>query len=252
MLQIYKRFQYLATIHLSIQFPIMLTADKKVSAFLLSLQIFLKQTSMRRKRYNEWTVTAKSWPLTTSAMSVIVTVTSLVWSGHQINWLHSFLGLPLLCLLLTWSLYTFMYPVLRRNFATNSIAHILWTFISAVATSYIATGTMVWSVLLAILPIGLITAGITHGKSKVSAYVYAFDMLFPFLYTAVLSIIGIFPLTTIITFMTVPVACACTKTMFNSLEGGPHLTKDLGARTANFLHMFSILLSVAFAIARFI
>ena len=207
---------------------------------------------MRRKRYNEWTVTAKSWPLTTSAMSVIVTVTSLVWCGHEIKWLHAFLGLPLLCLFLTWGLYTFMYPVLRRNFATNSIAHIVWTFISAVVTSFICTSAMKWEVLLAILPIGLITAGITHGKNKTSAYVYAFDMLFPFLYTAVLSIIGIFPLTTIIVFMTLPVACACSKTMFNSIEGGPHLTKDLGARTANLLHSFSILFAVAFAIARFI
>lgn len=207
---------------------------------------------MRRKRYNEWTVTAKSWPLTTSAMSVIVTVTSLVWFGYDINWRHAFLGLPLLCLALTWALYTFMYPVLRRNFATNSIAHLLWTFISAVSTSFIATGVMKWDVLLAILPIGLITAGITHGKNKVSAYVYAFDLLFPFLYTAILSIVGIFPMTTIIVFMTVPVACACAKTMFNSIEGGTHLTKDLGARTANLLHSFSILLAVAFAVARFI
>ena len=30
------------------------------------------------------------------------------------------------------------------------------------------------------------------------------------------------------------------------------LTKDLGARTANLLHMFSMLLAVAFAVARYI
>ena len=39
---------------------------------------------------------------------------------------------------------------------------------------------------------------------------------------------------------------------FNSIEGGAHLTRDLGARTANLLNLYSVLLTLAFAVARFI
>ena len=65
-------------------------------------------------------------------------------------------------------------------------------------------------------------------------------------YVAVLTFIGIFPMTSIMVFLTIAIAIGCSKTIVNSIEGGAHLTRDLGARTANLLHLFSILLAVAF------
>ena len=57
---------------------------------------------------------------------------------------------------------------------------------------------------------------------------------------------------TVIGFMTITSALGCSKTMVNSIEGGAHLTRDLGARTANLLHLFSILLAAAFIAGRII
>ena len=73
-----------------------------------------------------------------------------------------------------------------------------------------------------------------------------------YVYLAVCSIAGLFPIATVIVFMTIPIALGCSKTMINSIEGGAHLTRDMGARTANLLHLFSILLAIAFAVARFV
>ena len=206
----------------------------------------------RRKRFSEWNETAQTWPLSVSVMSIIVSAAFLFWKGYQITWLYALLGLPLLCLALTWVIYKCLFPAFKRNNVTNVLVHVLWTGVSAIATSLIATGEIHWNVLLAILPVGLIASGITHGKGKTAAQAYAFELMINYLYLAVCSIAGIFPIATIIVFMTVPVAIGCSKTMMNSVEGGDHLTKDLGARTANLLHMFATLLAVAFAVARFI
>ena len=207
---------------------------------------------MAIRRLSEWNETAKTWPLSASAMAIAVSISFLFWKGCEINWLHALIGLPLLCLAMTGAIYKFIFPTFRRNNITNVLVHVLWTSIAAVATSLICTGFICWSVLAAIIPVGLIASGITHGKNKLAAQSYAFEIMVTYAYLAVCSIIGIFPIATVIVFMTIPVALGCSKTMMNSIEGGAHLTKDLGARTANLLHLFSALLAVAFAVARFI
>ena len=207
---------------------------------------------MAIRRLSEWNETAKTWPLSATLMSIVVSISFLFWKGYSITWLHALIGLPLLCLAVTGILYKLLYPAFRRNNATNAIIHLLWTSVSAIATSFIATGNLHWDVLLAIIPVGLIASGITHGKNKVAAQSYAFEILMSYAYLAILSIIGVFPTATIIVFMTVPVAIGCSKTIINSINGGAHLTRDLGARTANLLHLFTTLLAVAFAVARFI
>lgn len=214
----------------------------------------VKQNFMSRirRRFSEWNEIAKTWPLSASIMSIAVTVAFLFWKGCAINWIHAVIGLPLLCFAMTGAIYQFMFPAFRRNNVTNVLVHLLWTAISAVATSLIATGNINWAVLTAIVPFGLIASGITHGRNKTAAYSYAFEILVTYVYLAVCSIVGIFPMTTIIVFMTIPVALGCSKTMMNSIEGGAHLTRDLGARTANLLHLYSVLLAVAFAVAKFI
>lgn len=70
-----------------------------------------------------------------------------------------------------------------------------------------------------------------------------------YIYVAALSFAGLFPMTTIMVFLTIPIAIGCSKTIVNSIEGGAHLTKDLGARTANLIHLFSILFSVSLLVA---
>ena len=205
---------------------------------------------MAIRRLSEWNETAKTWPLSASLVTIVVTTSYLIWNEYEINWSHALIGLPLMCLAMTGAIYKFMFPAFRRNNITNLLVHLLWVSIAAIATSFIATGALHWNVLIAIIPVGMIASGITHGKNMIAAYSYAFEVLSTYAYIAICSIIGIFPMATILIFMTLPVAFGCSKTMINSIEGGAHLTKDLGARTANLLHMFSMLLAVAFAVAR--
>lgn len=207
---------------------------------------------MAIRRLSEWNETAKTWPLSASLVSIAVSLAFLFWKGCDITWLHAIIGLPLLCLAMTGFLYKFLFPTFRRNNITNVLVHVLWTSFMALATSFMATGKFHWSILAAIIPVGLIASGITHGKNKVAAYSYAFEVLVTYAYLAICSIIGIFPIATVIVFMTIPVALGCSKTMVNSIEGGAHLTRDLGARTANLLHLFSILLAAAFIAGRII
>jgi hypothetical protein len=60
------------------------------------------------------------------------------------------------------------------------------------------------------------------------------------------------PLTTIVIFLTVPVAIGCAKTMISYIEGGIGLIADLDVRTANLQLMFSALLTIALVIGKFI
>ena len=88
--------------------------------------------------------------------------------------------------------------------------------------------------------------------TKSSAILYGLEMLFPFVWVGVCSIAGFMPIATVIVFMTLPVAIACAQTMKNSVEGGVQMIADLDVRTANLQLMFSLLLTVAFVVARFL
>ncbi len=75
----------------------------------------------------------------------------------------------------------------------------------------------------------------------------------PFLWIAVFSMIGFFPLATIIVFLTLPVAIACAQTMAQSLKGGnTSVFTDLSDRTMNLSLIFSALLALSFLIGKFI
>ena len=202
-----------------------------------------------RRRFSEWTSTAKTWPLTATLMAILVSLSYLVWAKMEINWLNTLIGLPLLCFAMTGLIYKLLFPGFRRNNITNLLVHLIWTSVVAAATSFIATKAFHWEVLLAIVPTGLIAAGITHGKNKTAAYSYAVEIMSTYIYVAALSFAGLFPMTTIMVFLTIPIAIGCSKTIVNSIEGGAHLTKDLGARTANLIQLFSILFSVSFIAA---
>ena len=202
-----------------------------------------------RRRFSEWTSTAKTWPLTATLMAILVSLSYLVWAKMEINWLNTLIGLPLLCFAMTGLIYKLLFPGFRRNNITNLLVHFIWTSVVAAATSFIATKAFHWEVLLAIVPTGLIAAGITHGRNKTAALSYAAEIMSTYIYVAALSFAGLFPMTTIMVFLTIPVAIGCSKTIVNSIEGGAHLTKDLGARTANLIHLFSILFSVSFIAA---
>lgn len=182
-------------------------------------------------------------------------------------------GLPLLWIGLAGVLCTLLYPILKFNALGDLDILLAFAFLPTLGTSYAVTGAIDWSVLWIALPVGLITDGILHSNntrdvltdkragittmamslgSKISAYLYGFEVIFPFIWVAACSIAGIMPLTTLAIFLTLPVAIACAQTMKNSTEGGASVIADLDVRTANLQLMFSILLTVSFIAGKFI
>ena len=182
-------------------------------------------------------------------------------------------GLPLLWIGLAGAACTLLYPAMKFNALGDLDILITFAFLPTIGTSYAVTGTIDWSVLLIALPIGLITDGILHCNNTrdmvtdkragittmamklgpaSAAKLYAFEMIFPFVWVGLCSIAGILPLHTIIIFMTIPIALGCAKTLLNGHDDGPELTADLDVRTANLQLLFSVLLSVSFVAARFI
>ena len=182
-------------------------------------------------------------------------------------------GLPLLWIGLGGVFCTLLYPFLKYNALGDIVILTAYAFLPTIGTSFVTTGAIDWSVLLIALPVGLITDGILHSNNtrdtltdkragirtmamsigpKTSAILYGFEVLFPFVWIGVLSIIGFLPLTTIIVFLTLVVAIGCAQTMMKYLDGGSNLIGDLDVRTANLQLMFSVLLSIAFVAAKFI
>ena len=182
-------------------------------------------------------------------------------------------GLPLLWIGLAGLACTLLYPILKFNALGDLDILLTFAFLPTLGTSYAATGAIDWSVLLVALPVGLITDGILHSNNtrdmitdkragintmamslgnKISAWVYGFEVIFPFVWIGACSIIGIMPLSTIIVFLTLPVAIGCAQTMKNSIDGGAKMIADLDVRTANLQLFFSVLLTIAFAVGKFI
>ena len=182
-------------------------------------------------------------------------------------------GLPLLWIGLGGIFCTLLYPFLKYNALGDLVILLAYAFLPTIGTSFVTTGAIDWSVLLLALPVGLITDGILHSNntrdamtdkragiktmamalgSKASAILYGFEVIFPFIWVGVLSIIGFFPLTTIIIFLTLVVAIGCAQTMMKSLNGDLKIIADLDVRTANLQLMFSALLTIAFVVAKFI
>lgn len=182
-------------------------------------------------------------------------------------------GLPLLWIGLAGVACTLLYPTMKFNALGDLDILLTFAFLPTIGTSYVATGAIDWSVLVIALPVGLITDGILHCNNtrdmltdrragiktmamglgtKFSAWLYGFEMIFPYVWIGVCSIIGILPIYTVLVFLTIPVALACASTMKKSVGQGTLLLADLDVRTANLQLMFSVLLSIAFILGKFL
>ena len=182
-------------------------------------------------------------------------------------------GLPLLWIGIAGAALTLLYPVLKYNALGDLDILLTFAFLQTLGTAYATTGSMDWSVLWIALPVGLITDGILHSNNtrdmvpdkradiktmamglgtKVSAWLYGFEVIFPFIWIAVCSIIGIMPFYTVFIFLTIPVALGCARTMIKAAKTGSDIIGDLDVRTANLQLMFSLILALTFIVSKFI
>lgn len=182
-------------------------------------------------------------------------------------------GLPLLWIGLAGVVCTLLYPVLKFNALGDLDIIMAFAFLPTLGTSYAVTGVIEWDVLLVALPIGLITDGILHSNNTRdmmtdrragittmamgmgygwSAVLFGFEMIFPYIWVAALSMAGFFPVITFIIFLTLPVAIGNAKTMFKSSKSGIEIISDLDVKTANLQLMFSVLFTVSLVVSKFI
>lgn len=182
-------------------------------------------------------------------------------------------GLPLLWIGIAGAVLTVVYPMMKYNALGDLDILLTFALLPTVGTAYITTGVLDWSVLWIAVPVGLITDGILHAnntrdmvsdrKSKINtmamsmgrmmaAKFYSFEVIFPFVWLAACSIAGLMPFQTVFTFITLPVALGCARTMIKSANCGSDIIGDLDARTANLQFLFSLILSVTFVASKFI
>ena len=182
-------------------------------------------------------------------------------------------GLPLLWIGIAGVACTLFYPALKFNALGDLDILMAFAFLPTLGTSYAVTGTIEWSVLWIALPVGLITDGILHSNNtrdmvtdkragittmamslgnEASAWLFGAEMVFPFVWMAVLSMIGVFPVTTVVIFMTLPVAIGNARLMMKSLTAGVDMIADLDVKTANLQMLFSILLTLSLVVAKFL
>lgn len=182
-------------------------------------------------------------------------------------------GLPLLWIGLAGVACTLLYPFLKYNALGDFDIVMAFAFLPTLGTSYVATGAIDWNVLLVALPVGLITDGILHSNNsrdvatdsragittmamsmgpEKSVWLFGFEMLFPYIWVAALSMADLLPLHTVVIFLTLPIAIGNARTMSKSLKAGSEIIADLDVRTANLQLLFSVLLAAAFFSAKFI
>lgn len=182
-------------------------------------------------------------------------------------------GLPLLWIGLAGVACTLLYPVLKYNALGDFDIVMAFAFLPTLGTSYVATGAIDWNVLFVALPVGLITDGILHSNNsrdvvtdrragistmamsmgaEKSAWLFGFEMLFPYVWVAALSMAGLLPVYTVFIFLTLPIAIGNARTMAKSLKAGVEMIADLDVKTANLQLMFSVLLTDALVAAKFI
>lgn len=111
-----------------------------------------------------------------------------------------------------------------------------------------------WDVLLVVAPVLVMSIAVLHssitckkGSCGLCAGLFWVELISPFAFIGILSMIGILPITTIFIFLTLPIAIACSKTMMNSVSGGKWMLADMVARTAHLQRLFSLLLAAGLA-----
>ena len=174
-------------------------------------------------------------------------------------------GLPILWIGMAGAVCMLLYPFLKYNALGDLDILMTFAFLPTIGTSYAITGAVDWSVLYIALPVGLITDGILHANNtrdiatdkragiltmamsmgkKSAAWLYAFEVTFPYLWIVVCAVMGIFKLHTILVLISLPMAIKCAKTMLNGYNDTNAIAM-LDMQAAQLQMVFSFMLSLS-------
>ena len=181
-------------------------------------------------------------------------------------------GLPVLYLGLAACALTLCYPWLKYNALGDVDIFLTYSLLPVLGTSYVATGHFLTVVLWLVLPIGLITVGILHinntrdiehdsracirtfamsiGK-RAAAYIYLFEVLFPFAWVVFAVIYGSLPVWSLMVVVALKPALDNVRKALRYPNEGMQAVLGVDEMTAKLQLMFSLLLTVSFLVASF-
>ncbi len=178
-------------------------------------------------------------------------------------------GMPTLIIGIAGLMLTLFYPRLKYNAAGDADIFLSYGILPTIGTAYVLTGTIVWQAAWLALPIGLITVAILHANNtrdvttdskahistlamlighKAAKTVYMTEILLPFAAIALLVAFGTIPAWSLLSLPAIVPALKSAKAMKNSSANNLSGIVALDAATAKLQLMFSLLLSISFAI----
>ena len=180
-------------------------------------------------------------------------------------------GWPLLCIGIGGVACALLYPPLKYRALGDVVIFIAYALLPMLGTAYVTTGAMDWSTLWLALPVGLITVAILHANNtrdiptdhrahirtlamalggRVSVFLYAFEVLFPFGWIAGCAAGGVLPWWTLLTLPAIGLAGSNVRQMRRFFTVGREGIVTVDECTAQLQLLFSVLLIVSFVIAR--
>lgn len=179
-------------------------------------------------------------------------------------------GLPLLYIGLMGIGLSLLYPPLKYNALGDIVIALCYSVLPMLGTSFIASSTIHWAVLWLAVPVGLITIAILHvnntrdietdrragirtfsmltGRS-VAAYIYCFEVLFPYVWMLGLAAFGVTSWWTLTAFLSLPLAIRNARTMMRYKTDGIAAIARLDEGTAQLQMAFSLTLIIGLVFA---
>jgi 1,4-dihydroxy-2-naphthoate octaprenyltransferase len=179
-------------------------------------------------------------------------------------------GLPLIWFGVAGALTVVLYPRLKYSALGDVDIMLAYALLPTLGTSFVATGCLLWEVLWIALPVGLITVAILHSNNTrdivtdnrakistfamsigrdISKWVYAAEVLCPFIWVAGCAIAGVFSLWALLTLPAAVPAWQGARDMLRHDEQSTDTIANLDERTAKLQLMFSLLFTISFVIA---
>ena len=181
-----------------------------------------------------------------------------------------FTGLPTLYFGLAGALLTLFYPWLKYHALGDLDIFLNYSVIPMLGTSFVVTGQIHPQVLILAVPVGLITVGILHSNNtrdieqdkragiktfamcigkKCSAWLYCFEVIFPFLHIGGLVGAGLLPYWSFLSFIVMPVALDNSKKALRYPQEGMSALIGVDEKTAQLQLGFSMMLFISFMVA---
>lgn len=179
-------------------------------------------------------------------------------------------GWPLLVIGVAGTLLTVAYPPLKYCAWGDAVIFATYAILPMIGTSFVAIGSFDWQVLWNAVPVGLITVAILHANNtrdiptdrrahittlamklgtRVSMYLYCFEILFPFVWIIACSLIGLLPLWSLIVLPVIGPAVGNVNMVRCLPSQGEAAIARLDEATAKLQLLFSLVLSLSIFIA---